>query len=80
MSYEVLEKQIQTLPSQALVELSHYISYLQTVYSNEQKTETSISSKINKFLKNNPDCFQEFNQIEKSSLKAIRELTKDDTW
>ena len=78
MLYDVLEKTINSLPEAALVELTHYVEYLASIYS--QKENQSVTNKINNFLKNNPDCFDEFKTIEKASLSSIRELTKNDMW
>ena len=78
MPYDVLEKTINSLPEAALVELTHYVEYLASIYS--QKENQSVTNKINNFLKNNPDCFDEFKTIEKASLSSIRELTKNDMW
>ena len=79
MSFEVLQKQIQALPEAALNELFHYVEYLSFVYSNKKETN-AVTSKIDDFLKKNPDAFEEFRENEKASIKSIRELTKNDTW
>ena len=67
MPYDVLEKTINSLPEAALVELTHYVEYLTSIYS--QKENQSVTNKINNFLKNNPACFDEFKTMEKASLK-----------
>ncbi len=79
MPYDILEKTINSLPEAAIIELTHYVQYLASVYS-AKETESSITNKINDFLKNNPDAFAEFKTMEKASLSSIRELTKNDAW
>lgn len=79
MPYDVLEKTINSLPQEAVMELTHYVEYLASIY-NKKKEDKTITSKINDFLKKNPDSFEEFKGIEKASLNSIRELTKNDTW
>ncbi len=49
MPYEILEKQINSLPSEAIVELSHYVEYLSIRYAKKEK-EPSLTNKINDFL------------------------------
>lgn len=79
MSFDVLQKQIQSLPDAALDELLHYVEYLTFVYSSKKETN-GITSKINDFLQNNPNAFDEFKDAQKTSIASIRELTKNDTW
>lgn len=67
LPYDVLEKTINSLPEAALVELTHYVEYLASIYS--QKENHSVTNKINNFLKKNPDCFDEFKTMEKASLQ-----------
>lgn len=67
LPYNVLEKAINSLPEAALVELTHYVEYLASIYS--QKENQSVTNKINNFLKKNPDCFDEFKTMEKESLQ-----------
>ena len=79
MPYEVLEKQIRALPEEALQELSHYVGYLFSIYTSSSK-KTSISSKVNDFMKSNPNAFDEFKPVQNAGLETIRELTKNDSW
>lgn len=79
--YEVLEKQIKSLPENAVLEVMHYVGYLTSLYSHQEKNKSeSITDKINDFLAKNPTAFDEFSPMQKASLSAIRELTKNDTW
>lgn len=79
MPYDVLEKTINSLPEAAVVELTHYVEYLASVYS-VKETNQSVTTKINDFLRNNPEAFSEFKTMEKASLSSVRELTKNDSW
>lgn len=79
MPYEVLERQIKSLPQEALQEVSHYVTYLAFLYKKREKTE-SISKKIDAFMKENPDAFNEFKAVQESGIESIRELTKNDVW
>ena len=79
MVYGALAKQIEELPLEAQKELSHYVGYLFSIYKPEEKKE-SVSEKINAFMKDNPNAFEEFKPAQSTGLKAIRELTKNDSW
>lgn len=79
MPYEILEKQINSLPSEAIVELSHYVEYLSIRYAKKEK-EPSLTNKINDFFQKNSNSFNEFKIMEKANLSSIRELTKNDSW
>ena len=79
MPYDVLEKTINSLPEAAIIELTHYVKYLASVYSKKENDQT-VTNRINNFLKNNPDAFDEFKTMEKASLNSVRELTKNDSW
>lgn len=81
MPYEILEKQIKSLPENAVLEVMHYVGYLASLYSQQEKNKSeSITDKINNFLVKNPTAFDEFMPMQNASLGAIRELTKNDTW
>lgn len=79
MPYDVLEKTINSLPEAAVIELTHYVQYLASIYSTKEK-DISVTNRINDFLQKNPDAFAEFKTMEKASLSSIGELTKNDTW
>ena len=79
MPYDVLEKIINSLPEAAVIELTHYVQYLTSIYSTKDKN-AYITNRINEFLQKNSDAFTEFKTMEKASLSSIRELTKNDTW
>lgn len=79
MPYNVLEKTINSLPEAAVIELTHYVQYLASIYSTKDKN-AYITNRINEFLQKNSDAFTEFKTLEKASLSSIRELTKNDTW
>ena len=72
MPYKVLEKQINALPEVAVLELTNYVNYLTSVSCTPQKSAT-LTSKINSFLKENPDSFSEFQKLESAGLQAVRE-------
>ena len=76
MPYEVLERQIRALPETAQQE---YVGYLFSIYNKKQST-SSVKDRINAFLKDNPNAFEEFAPVTNSGLEAIRELTKNDEW
>ena len=79
MPYDILEKTINSLPEAAVIELTHYVQYLASVYSTKEK-DTSVTARINEFLQKNPDAFPEFKTMQKASLSAVRKLTKNDSW
>ena len=79
MPFAVLEKQIRALPEAAQLEVAHYVGYLYSLYSEKQKNE-SISERVNAFLKENPNAFDEFAPLRECGIEAIRELTKNDAW
>ena len=79
MVYGALAKQIEELPLEAQEEIAHYVGYLFSIYKPEEKKE-SVSEKINAFMKDNPNAFEEFKLVQSAGVKAIRELTKNDSW
>ena len=79
MPYDVLERQIKALPESAQLEVAHYVGYLFSIY-NEKREASSVSERINAFMKENPDAFDEFVPVRECGLEAIRELTKNDEW
>ncbi len=79
MLFSVLEKQINALPYEAQQEIVHYVDYLYSIY-NVKKRNSSISERINAFMKENPDAFNEFETVRNAGIEAIRELTKNDSW
>ncbi len=80
MSYEILERQIRSLPDEAMQELSHYVTYLTFVYNSKKDNSTSISEQISEFMQKNPNAFDEFSTVQDAGLESIRKLTKDDAW
>ncbi len=79
MPYEVLERQIRALPETAQQEVAHYVGYLFSIY-NKKQSSSSVKDRINAFLKDNPNAFEEFTPVTNSGLEAVRELTKNDEW
>lgn len=79
MPYEVLEKQIKALPETAQQEVAHYVGYLFSIY-NEKPKSSSVTERINAFMRDNPNAFDEFAPVRECGLEAIRELTKNDEW
>lgn len=79
MPYELLEKQIKSLPEALQLEVVHYVGYLFSLY-NKKPSLDSITECANAFLQENPGAFDEFSQLRECGLEAIRELTKNDTW
>ena len=49
MPYDVLEKTINSLPEAAVIELTHYVQYLASIYSTKDKN-AYITNRINEFL------------------------------
>lgn len=79
MPYAVLEKQINALPLEAQKEVAHYVEYLYLIYVTK-KRNSSVSERINSFMKENPNAFDEFEPVRNVGLEAVRELTKNDSW
>ena len=79
MPFEILEKQIRALPETAQLEVAHYVGYLFSLYSKKPDTN-SVTERVNAFLRENPDAFDEFAPVRERGLESIRELTKNDTW
>lgn len=71
MPYEILEKQIRSLPENAVLEVMHYVGYLASLYSQQNESE-SITDKINNFLAENPTAFDEFVPMQNASLSASK--------
>lgn len=82
MPFAVLEKQISALPLEAQREVVHYVGYLYSLYNSKssKKRKQSISERINEFMKENPNAFDEFAPVQNAGIEAIRELTKNDSW
>lgn len=79
MSYEVLERQIKALPETAQQEVAHYVGYLFSIY-NKKQASSDVKERINSFLKENPNAFDELAPVRNCGLESIRELTKNDEW
>ena len=79
MPFEILEKQIRALPEMAQLEVAHYVGYLFSLYNKKPDTD-SVTERVNAFLRENPDAFDEFAPVRECGLESIRELTKNDTW
>ena len=79
MTYEILERQIKALPENEKQEVAHYVSYLFTIYNGKTNTP-SVTERINTFMKENPNAFDEFTPVRNCGIEAIRELTKNDEW
>ncbi|WP_147634154.1 hypothetical protein [Treponema pectinovorum] len=79
MSFEILEKQIRSLPENAQKEVEHYVGYLVSIY-NSNSDAISVEQRIDKFFKKNPNAFGEFKQTSDVGIKSIQELTKNDVW
>lgn len=77
MSYELLEKQIRALPERAQQEVAHYVGYLSALYGN---SDGMISERIDAFMRENPNVFDDFAPVRETGIEAIRELTKNDSW
>ncbi len=80
MAYKTLERQIDALPMEAQQEVAHYVGYLYSLYSARKNRKISVAEKINVFMKENPNAFDEFAPVRDAGLQAIRELTKNDSW
>ena len=80
MAYKLLEKQIDALPIEAQQEVAHYVGYLYSLYNVRKSRKISVADKINAFMKENPNAFDEFAPVRDAGLQAIRELTKNDSW
>lgn len=80
MAYKVLEKQINALPLEAQREVAHYVSFLFSIYNKKKENKSDIRERINAFMAENPNAFDEFRPMHDVGLESIRELTKNDTW
>ena len=78
MAYKLLEKQIDALPIEAQQEVAHYVGYLYSLYNARKWQQFSVADRINAFMKENPNAFDEFVPVRDAGLQAIRELTKND--
>ena len=79
MPFEILEKQIRALPETAQLEVAHYVDYLFSLYNKKPDTD-SVAERVNTFLRENPNAFDEFASVRECGLESIRELTKNDMW
>ena len=78
MAYKFLEEQIDALPIEAQQEVAHYVGYLHSLYNARKRQKLSVADRVNAFMKENPNAFDEFAPVRDAGLQAIRELTKND--
>lgn len=80
MAYKALENQIKALPLEAQQEVAHYVAFLFSLYNQKKEAKSGITERVNAFMKDNPNAFDEFSPMREVGLESIRELTKNDTW
>lgn len=65
MSYETVVEQVKTIPEEYLAEVSDYLNYVQykIKFAKAKQSDDSIKSKINSFMEQNPNAFDEFEPV-----------------
>lgn len=92
MSFDILEKELKTLPEkyqqeiiQSTLEQIELMKYKVHFFDKEYKIavfekKISLTDKINSFLKENPNSFEEFKPNLEANAKRVGEFLKNDEW
>ncbi len=78
MPYEVLEKQIKTLPEEYYEQLEHFVQFLLHEAKAKSRKSEDISEKLAAIYSKIPD--EEHTSHCDATLDSWRELTKNDSW
>ncbi|MCR5399975.1 MAG: DUF2281 domain-containing protein [Treponema sp.] len=78
MPYEVLEKQIKTLPEEYYVQVEHFVQFLLYEVKNKSRKSEDISEKLAAIYSKIPE--NEQTAYCGATLDSWRKLTKNDSW
>ena len=78
MPYEVLEKQIKTLPKEYYVQVEHFVQFLLHEAKAKARKSEDISEKLASIYSKIPS--DEQTAYCEATLDSWRELTKNDSW
>ena len=78
MPYEVLEKQIKSLPNEYYVQVEHFVNFLLHEAKLKSRKSEDISEKLAAIYSKIPESAQ--TACCGATLESWRELTKSDSW